>query len=120
MTASPKAPIEIGTLLDFHIAEAIKTLNVTEVLKWLFVSGVAAGATTFGTDLLKEFVKGYFERRKNEKIRVKVDNFEVEIQGGMSDKQITKRIEQVKAIRDDLTKDDIQIILSTTTREEDK
>jgi hypothetical protein len=77
--------------------------KITEIVKIVLSAGGAI-------KIIVELIKSWVEDRKGRKIRLKKGDFELEIQGGMSQKEIEKRVKQFsKILKDD---DDINIILS--------
>jgi hypothetical protein len=67
---------------------------------------------TYGASkAMVELIKAWLEYRKAQKIEVRVGDFELKIEGPVSDKTIEKRINTFKEIIDGATYDDIDVIL---------
>ena len=58
-----------------------------------------------------ELIKLWVDERKARKIKIKNGNIEIEIQGGMSARDIKKRFDEFRRLTKELSEDDIKIIL---------
>lgn len=57
-------------------------------------------------------IKLWLDERASRKIKIKHKDFEIEIHGAMNEKDIRKRLDIVKKIRDELNRDNVEIIVS--------
>jgi hypothetical protein len=81
-------------------------LVADDIIQLVKIAFSAGGAIK----VIVELIKAWVEDRKGRKIRLKKHDFELEIQGGMADKEIEERIKQFIRILKD-SDDDINIIV---------
>lgn len=89
----------IGTKTDIRGTEELITV-VTAMLS-------AAG----GMKMILEMVKLWVEERKERRIKLKMEDIEVEVQGSMSKREIQRKLELFRELVKDIKENDIKIIV---------
>ena len=84
------------------------------VTKGVVLETIATSVTILsaagGLSMVFEMVKLWMGARKDQRIRLKKGDFELELQGSMSDKEIKKKIELFLELASDTKSDKVKII----------
>jgi hypothetical protein len=57
-------------------------------------------------------IKLWIDERASRKIKIKHKDFELEIQGGISEKELRKQLSIAKEIKEELDRDNVKIIIT--------
>jgi len=99
---------EISEIKDKNIvAGRIPNPWPSDIVRLIEVACHRAGLAT----IVYKTIKLWFDARNAKRIRIKNGDVEVEIQGGMSEREIEKRINQFRRLTEKLDEDDIKVIL---------